>query len=72
MRMASIEGEHNKVKNKMDGTTPYNVLAYLKKIPSLLSVYDALCKSPELRSSLIYALSNLEEFAKNDEIAKAS
>lgn len=30
------------------GVTQYNILAHLKKIPSLLSVYDALVLSPPL------------------------
>lgn len=37
---------------KMD----YNVLAHIKRIPSLLSVYDALLLSDELREALIKAL----------------
>lgn len=37
------------------------ILAHLKKIPSLLSVYDALCLSPELRKALITALSFPED-----------
>lgn len=35
----------------------YNVMALLKKRPSLLSVYDALCLSSDLRKALITALS---------------
>ena len=35
----------------------------LKKIPTLLSVYDALKMSTELRMPLIYALMNPEEFS---------
>ncbi|KAF5932377.1 hypothetical protein HYC85_028548 [Camellia sinensis] len=45
----------------------YDVLAHLKKIPALLSVYDALKMSPELRKSLIYALSKPEDFHKEIE-----
>ena len=33
--------------------TDYNVLAHLKKIPSLLTVYDALMLSPEMRTTLV-------------------
>lgn len=46
-------------------------MAHLKKIPSLLTIYDALRMSPELRASMIYALTHPDEFATNDEIAKA-
>lgn len=41
----------------------YDILAHLKKIPALLSVYDALKMSAELRMSLVYALTNPEEFS---------
>ena len=41
----------------------YDILAHLKKIPALLSVYDALKISAELRMSLVYALTNPEEFS---------
>jgi hypothetical protein len=34
----------------------YNVVAHLKRIPALLSVYDALLLIPELRQALIKAL----------------
>lgn len=34
----------------------YNVMAHLKKRPSLLSVYDTLCLSEDLRKALITAL----------------
>lgn len=40
----------------------YNVLAHLKKLPALLSIYDALMLSPELRQNLIKALSKPEVF----------
>lgn len=43
-------------------------MAHLKKRPSLLSVYDALCLSSDLRKALITALSFPEE--KNAEVAK--
>jgi len=39
----------------------YDILAHLKKIQALLSVYDALKISAELRMSLVYA--NPEEFS---------
>lgn len=45
-------------KNKAD----YKILAHLKKIPSLLSVYDALILSPELRQALIDALRDPEKY----------
>lgn len=38
------------------------MLAHLKKIPALLSVYDALQMSKELRESLIETLSNPQEY----------
>lgn len=41
----------------------YDILAHLKKIPALLSVYDALKMSAELRMSLVYGLTNPEEFS---------
>lgn len=44
---------HDKIK--------YNVIAHLKKRPSLLSVYDTLCLSEDLRKALITALSYPEE-----------
>ncbi|XP_020080518.1 uncharacterized protein LOC109704178 [Ananas comosus] len=40
----------------------YNVLSHLRKVPALLSVYDALMMSKELREVLIYALQNPEPF----------
>ncbi|KAJ1700966.1 hypothetical protein LUZ63_000745 [Rhynchospora breviuscula] len=40
----------------------YNVVAHLRKIPSLLSVFDALLVSKELREALIYALQNPSSF----------
>ncbi|KAH7836484.1 hypothetical protein Vadar_001965 [Vaccinium darrowii] len=47
---------------KEEEQVKYDVLAHLKKIPALLSIYDALKMSPELRKSLIYALSNPDDF----------
>lgn len=47
-------------------------MTHLKKILSLVTVYDALCMSPELRASMIYALILLNEFVANDEIARTS
>ncbi|KAB2034701.1 hypothetical protein ES319_D04G104000v1 [Gossypium barbadense] len=41
----------------------YDILAHLKKIPALLSVYDALKMSAKLRMSLVYALTNPDEFS---------
>lgn len=38
----------------------YNVLAHLKKIPALLSVYDVLTSMPAVREALIKALQNPE------------
>jgi len=44
------------------GHVNYNILAHLKRIPALLSVYDALQMSPELRKALITALTDPEPF----------
>ncbi|TVU40415.1 hypothetical protein EJB05_13879, partial [Eragrostis curvula] len=35
----------------------YDVIAHLKKIPAMLSIYDALCRSSDLRKAFIMALS---------------
>lgn len=44
-------------------TTPnYNVLAHLRKVTSLLSVYKVLTIVKEIRESFIYALQHLDEF----------
>jgi hypothetical protein len=40
----------------------YNVIAHLKRIPALLSVYDALVLLPELREALIKALQKPEHY----------
>ncbi|NAU84042.1 retroviral-like aspartic protease, partial [Klebsiella pneumoniae] len=40
----------------------YNVLAHLRKIPSLLSVYDALMMSSDLRETLVKALLEPETY----------
>lgn len=40
----------------------YKVVAHLRKIPALLSVFDALMMSQELRNVLVYALQNPEKF----------
>ncbi|XP_068225055.1 uncharacterized protein [Palaemon carinicauda] len=42
------------------GKIKYDVISHLKKIPALLSVYDALIMSEDLRKSLILALENPE------------
>jgi hypothetical protein len=42
--------------------TDYNVLAHLKKIPALLTVYDALMLSPNMRDILVQALLNPEDY----------
>lgn len=41
------------------------MLAHVKRIPTLLSVYDALQMSRELRKSLIEVLSNPEDYQDN-------
>jgi hypothetical protein len=38
----------------------YNIMAHLRKLPALLSVFDALMMSQKLRNVLICALQNLE------------
>jgi len=43
-------------KQPKDEEVEYNVIAHLKRIPALLSVYDALMLMPELREALIKAL----------------
>jgi hypothetical protein len=43
----------------------YNVVAHLKRIPALLSVYDALLLVPELRQALIVALQKPEVYEIN-------
>lgn len=40
----------------------FKVVAHLRKIPALLSVFDALMMSQELRNVLVYALQNPEKF----------
>jgi hypothetical protein len=48
------------------GGTPtdidYNIVAHLKRIPALLSVYDALMLVPELRQALIQALEDPKRY----------
>ena len=53
----SIEGSMKNT-SKVD----YNILAHLKKIPALLSVYDALMLSKELREAFIKALHTSETY----------
>lgn len=72
MKQTAMEAEHNKAIKKTEKPIPYDVMAHSKKIPSLLTIYDALCISPELRDSMIYALTHPDEFSTNDEIARAS
>lgn len=67
-----MEVEHSKAIKKTNNPILYDVMAHLKKIPSLLIVYDAPRMSPELRASMIYALTHLDEFATNDKIVRAS
>lgn len=72
MKKASMEAEQSKAIKKTDNPVPYDVMEHFKKIPSLLTVYDALHMSPKLRASMIYALTHLDKFAINDEIVRAS
>jgi len=60
---ASTSRPQERTSRREEEQVKYEILAHLKKIPSLLSVYDALKMSPELRQSLIYALSNPEDFS---------
>lgn len=56
----------------MDNSISYHILAHLKKIPSLLIVYDVLHMSSKLRASMVYALTHPDEFVTNEKIARAS
>jgi hypothetical protein len=40
----------------------YDVVAHLKKIPAMLSVYDALCLSPDLCKAFVTVLSFQEDY----------
>ena len=40
----------------------YDVIAHLKKIPAMLSVYDALCLSSDMRKALVTALTFPEDY----------
>jgi hypothetical protein len=44
-----------------DVSVKYDVISYLKKIPAMLSVYDALCLSFDLQKAFITALSFPED-----------
>ena len=54
------------LKSLKNSTNPhrvkYDILAHLRRIPALLSVYDALQLSEELRRALILALLSLDVF----------
>lgn len=71
MKKVAMEAEHSKAIKKTDNPISYDVMSHLKKILSLLTIYDALCMSPELRASMIYTLTHPDEFATNDEIVRA-
>lgn len=60
MKKATLEAEHRKVVKKIENPILYDVMVYLKKIPSLLTIYDALYMSPDLKASMIYALTHLD------------
>ena len=51
--------ETSKKKNRVDDID-YNVVSHLKRVPALLSVYDALMLVPELREALVKALQEPE------------
>lgn len=72
MKQIAMEAEHNKAIKKTDKHIPYDVMAHLKKIPSLLTIYDAIRMSLELKAYMIYTLSHPDEYATNDEIIRAS
>lgn len=67
-----METKHSKAIKKMDNPIPYDVMAHLKKITSSLTIYDTLRMSLELRTSMVYALTHLDEFTINDEVARDS
>ena len=49
-------------KGSISKTQDYNIVGHLKKIPALLSVFDALMMSQELRDTLTHVLQNPEEY----------
>jgi hypothetical protein len=57
-----IEGLGKSPKNTQPTGEEYNVLAHLHKIPALLSIFDALMMSQDLREVLIQALQNPEKY----------
>ncbi|XP_050133202.1 uncharacterized protein LOC126609295 [Malus sylvestris] len=66
---ASTSKRHAKdVLQSQDGK--YDIVDHLKRIPSLLSVYDALKMSKELKEALIMALTNPEVFETSLEFAE--
>lgn len=67
-----MEAEHSKAIKNIDNPIPYDMMTHLKNISSLLTIYDALYMSPKLKSSMVYALTHPDEFASNDEVARAS
>jgi hypothetical protein len=64
IKEASPPGEapETKARSKEKPDIDYNVLAHLKRIPALLSVYDALILVPDLREALIKALQTPEVY----------
>lgn len=56
------EAPETKAGGKERPDIDYNVLAHLKWIPALLSVYDALILVPDLREALIKALQTPEVY----------
>lgn len=67
-----METKHNKAIKKMDNPILYDVMEHLKKISSLLTIYDALHMSPEMRAFMVYALTHPNEFSTNDKVVMAS
>lgn len=70
MKKAVVETKHSKANKKLDNPIISDVMAHLKKIPSLLTIYNDLRMLPKLRASMIYELTHPDEFATNYEVAR--
>ncbi|KAM0848663.1 hypothetical protein ACQ4PT_054248 [Festuca glaucescens] len=60
--ISKVQQEKSKEEEAKDHDVEYNIIAHLKRIPALLSVYDALVLLPELREALIKALQKPESY----------
>ncbi|KAM0856129.1 hypothetical protein ACQ4PT_049321 [Festuca glaucescens] len=60
--ISKVQQEKSKEEEAKDHDVEYNIIAHLKRIPALLSVYDALVLLPELREALIKALKKPESY----------